>query len=83
MTNTDTVFVLIDRDRHLDLKITVFADRETALAEARSATTLYGYREDELTATRRRDGWIYAASSRREADTDNLHVVEAQIAKTP
>lgn len=72
-----TVYALIFHDRHHDPTVTVFADRDTALAQAEQKTTAAGWEVDELTPDMLRDRWLYASHHPTEIDT--LHVVETDV----
>ncbi len=71
------VYVLLVSDRHADPAATVYADRELALAAARTEAAENGWSEDELTIVMVADRWLFAASHPTEGDT--LQLVETEV----
>ena len=60
-----TVYLVILEDRHVDVQIEVYADKQAALRRAAEIVAKYGYKDDDpfLPA-----GWLFNAILSREDD---------------
>ena len=71
------IYILIVEDRHADVGVTVYVNKERAIADAREVAQEEAKhyntepREEEI------DGWLYYATFYREGDS--VHVIKGNL----
>lgn len=72
MSASETVYVVMMDDRHIDPTAALFSNRESAIAWARNAARANTRSPDDLdetlTEAQRREGWLYYACYSGEGD---------------
>ena len=76
------VYVAILEDRHCDVQVEVFSEKEDAVEWAEEAALLNAHHEEdiekeELTAGMRKEGWLYYAVYSCEGDS--VRVVQKEV----
>jgi hypothetical protein len=73
----ESVFVLVLEDRHIDVEVTPYREREAAIAAARHILDEQDGTEERLTSAMRADDWIFYGTYSSEEDC--VRVVEREL----
>lgn len=72
-----TIYVVIHEDRHTDVQVQPYRDRDEAIAAARAILDDYDGQEEELLTGMGDDGWILFGTYSTEDDC--VRVVEREL----
>ena len=71
------MYVLILEDRHTDVGVRIFTDREKAVGEAKKMAVEYAHREEDL-EEEEISGWLYYCRYSCEGDCVSVREVEVE-----
>ena len=72
-----TIYLVIHEDRHVDVEVTPYQDRDAALSAARDLLAAYDGVESPLTPAMSDDRWIFFGTYSTEEDC--IRVIEREV----